>query len=511
MAWTDPFENLVETTVDDLGNYLRAQEKFSEHDIARIQEVCRDFCHFHCKDIRKATKQDYAFYLQLHAMSAEDEREYAAMLSNIQKFAMSAEPAPEAPVQPEPQAPRQRERKITKETLQSETAISELFMLSENEEHGAQLQPPTESFQFPRHTGNAQTSDMATPLPGAKSVAHNKINAHQLSDEEADMLNNQTNLPLSMIRNSNGAPKPDDIAKQQQATPQKPLIAQPKPDNIAKQQQATPQKPLIAQPAEQQAPAPVPAPPDPDLSDQDNVPADRMRSVSGVAYNFNKDSLQKMRDFEKKQARATSTSDAGPIDMALVGNFRPYLFDSKYMIDRPLAKPEDMTTYPPQFLIHYLIPLTPSVLLLILAAILFQIVSAAGLVCLVLALITLAFVLPDVLPAVQQTPQAALNAYLNARAGRCYGRGSTILARNKEASKELDMPALWAPEPKWPQAFLNRFKKLPPVSTRVVSGAETQNAILLIHADDTSYFLVSMVRIGAKWYICDPDLAPKAL
>lgn len=489
MAWTD-FETLVESTVKDLGDYLRIQNKFSEHDIARIQEVCRDFCHFHCKDIRKATKQDYAFYLQLHALSPEDEREYAAMLANIQKFALNFEPAPEAHVQNEAQDPKLRERKITKETLQSETAISELFMLSENEEHGAHLQAPSESFQFPRHSGNSLSATMDTPVPATqKASLPNRPQKQDLSAEEAEILNNQTNLPESMLRNSTETlSAPPDAT--QQATPPKPALTIPPRENT---------------PVENHEVIP------PATAEPENALSDRMRSVSGIAYNFNKDSLQKMREFEKKQARATSNSDAGPIDMSLVGSFRPYLFDSKYMIDRPLAKPDEMTPYPPQLIIHYLIPLSPAVFLIILAGILLQIFTPAGIVFLLLGLIALAFVLPDVLPAVQQTPQATLNAYLNARAGRCYGRGSTLLARNKQASKDLDMPQLWTPEPKWANALLQRFKKLPLASTRIVSGSEAQNAVLLIHCDETSYFLVSMARIGAKWYICDPDLTPKEL
>lgn len=491
MAWTD-FETLVESTVKDLGDYLRIQKQFSEPDIARIQEVCRDFCHFHCKDIRKATKQDYAFYLQLHALSPEDEREYAAMLANIQKFALSSEPAPESPIQNEAQDAKQRERKITKETLQSETAISELFMLSENEEHGAHLQAPSESFQFPRHARNPLSATLDTPVPGTQKTAlPNRPKEQDLSAEEAEILNNQTNLPESILRKS-----PDTLksaAAPQQATPPKPAMTVPSPEKH-------PDESAAAHDVIQPAPA-----------EPENALSDRMRSVSGVAYNFNKDSLQKMREFEKKQARATSNSDAGPIDMSLVGSFRPYLFDSKYMIDRPLAKPDDVTPYPPQLIIHYLIPLSPAVFLIILAGILLQIFPPVGIVFLLLGLIALAFVLPDVLPAVQQTPQATLNAYLNARAGRCYGRGSTLLARNKQAPKDLDMPQLWAPEPKWSNALIQRFKKLPQVSTRIVSGSEAQNAVLLIHSDETSYFLVSMARIGAKWYICDPDLTPKNL
>ncbi|MBR4985892.1 MAG: hypothetical protein IKY83_09150 [Proteobacteria bacterium] len=498
MTWTDPFESLVESTVEELGHYLRAQNKFSEHDIARIQEVCRDFCHFHCKDIRKATKQDYAFYLQLHALSAEDESEYAAMLSNIQKFAMSSEPAPASPIQPAAGGAQHREKKITKETLQSETAISELFMLSENQEHGAQLQPPSDSYQFPKTSAtNPASASLQNASP--RSGVLNRINEQDLSAEDADMLNNETNLPESIIRKSQTfAPPPQ--ATHAASAPEPPAEMPPR------------QRP--AAPASTNTAAPGRAPVQdtrPSAAESADAPSEKMRAVSGVAYNFDKDSLQKMRDFEKKQARATSSSESDPIDMTLVGAFRPYLFDNKYMVDKPLAKPDDMIPYPPQFIIHYLIPLSPAAFLIILAAILFQILVPLGLVFLILGCIALAFVLPDVLPAVQQTPQAALHAYLNARAGRCYGRGSTILAHSKSASKELDMPALWMPEPKWIKALLQRFKSVPQIPTRTISGSEAQNAVLLLHSDESSYRLISMVRIGAKWYICDPDIAPRDL
>ena len=58
MAWNDPFETLVDSLVDELGTFLQENENLDDMTIVQTQEVCRDFCDFLCKDVRKATPRD---------------------------------------------------------------------------------------------------------------------------------------------------------------------------------------------------------------------------------------------------------------------------------------------------------------------------------------------------------------------------------------------------------------------------------------------------------------------
>ena len=73
MAWQDPFEYSVEGLVQDLGDFLTEDLQLAAAEIARTQEVCRDFCKFIAKDIREATQEDYVDYLQLHSSTADRE------------------------------------------------------------------------------------------------------------------------------------------------------------------------------------------------------------------------------------------------------------------------------------------------------------------------------------------------------------------------------------------------------------------------------------------------------
>lgn len=86
MAWSDPFESLVETLVDDLGMYLQSKGGFAIHEMARIQEVCRDFCYTIQKDVHQATQRDFEAYLESHSSSAQNHDDYLRMLNVIQGF-----------------------------------------------------------------------------------------------------------------------------------------------------------------------------------------------------------------------------------------------------------------------------------------------------------------------------------------------------------------------------------------------------------------------------------------
>ena len=86
MAWNDPFETQVDSLVEELGQFLQKKSALEIMDIMQIQEICRDFCNFLCKDVRKATKRNYTVYTQLHAFTPEEEQEYYIKLSYIKEF-----------------------------------------------------------------------------------------------------------------------------------------------------------------------------------------------------------------------------------------------------------------------------------------------------------------------------------------------------------------------------------------------------------------------------------------
>lgn len=498
MAWNEPFETLVETIVDELGTFLMNRGDLAAYEVARTQEVCRDFCTFLCKDVHKATSQDYAVYLQMHALTPQDELDYSHMLADIRSY---CEQTGGTQTQNHAAGSMAMRRKVkTNEIENSAEHASDMFAMENANAmnmHGSQSFDMRGSQAFDMRKAS-QMLDLqglqgATPPKPIDAVPNNNLSERfhkfdfSVDDALADELNNATNLPLE---------QPNAIATLDPNAALFPNNSPAKEDELAfnfsvdQENETTPNTNYELNP-------------NVDLAATE--PKELMRGVKGVEYDFSHNSIRKMRDFEKQQ-RKHEMAVNNAIDYKLVGTFRSFIFERKFVIDTPLPNLENMTPYQPAFVTRYLIPLAPTLVLCALAIALSTIHVAIGAFFGLFAIIMCIFAIPNLKPANQSTPQATLLSYLNAKAGRCYGVASTLIAQPKDDKKELHFQAIWTPELQWHKAFLTRFKSQPIPEFRIPLGSETQNAIIILYNNEEDYWLVPMVRLDTKWYITDPSL-----
>lgn len=178
MAWKDPFETLVDSTVVDFAAFLSHQANLAPNEEARTLEVCRDFCVYLCKDVHKASPQDYAIYLQLHAMTAEAETDYHRMLGYIRAFAQErGQNHEQAPAQ-KPQSSARLSRKNVG-TLQFEPSKELLDDLNNPQmSNNAHAANPHNFAGFDRHN-NAPTPERALPAQLEAGFDLNSIDRHR--------------------------------------------------------------------------------------------------------------------------------------------------------------------------------------------------------------------------------------------------------------------------------------------------------------------------------------------
>ncbi len=249
---------------------------------------------------------------------------------------------------------------------------------------------------------------------------------------------------------------------------------------------------------------------EPEPEPEADEPVELIRSVNSIAYKFNQDGLRKMREFEKQKMKAeVKASSTKAINESLIAGFHPYVFDKRYTIDIPLPKDSDMQPRKRDPLYDIIVPVAIPLIPILIGIIFTLVVPPVGAAIIIIGLILFLFFLPALLPPNQQTPQTTLQAYLNAKAGRCTGKAMTVLARSNDDIEDLDLNDLWKPLPKWNKAIPKRFKSIPILEARTVCGSESQNALLLLHEyADGQYWLIPMVRLKEKWYITDPTMAP---
>ncbi len=97
MAWNDAFEAKLNITISDYHDYLTETTKLPPGEMARAEEVLYDFCTFLNKDIAQATQQDYAIYLQRHAVDDQSEADYLGMFKLMQSFTAELNPDESSP------------------------------------------------------------------------------------------------------------------------------------------------------------------------------------------------------------------------------------------------------------------------------------------------------------------------------------------------------------------------------------------------------------------------------
>ena len=653
MSWSNPFETQVESIVDELGMFLQSKGTLAIHEIARTQEVCRDFCHTIHRDVRQARPEEFEAYLNRHSSTPQDLADYSEMLDNIREFCggevkLSSLGSEERP-QPgnEVRRPSKRDRVSTRQFDPNSDVMKELFMLggAGGGEGGVGTRRPrsvslpdgavpldlgrrsggfaaanpsanrvsvNSGLFFPDFGGAAIDSNEATnnpatatppkplsaisnskarsvmmedtPAPTSSSFAENElIRALEGIDFSMETTGPGTNVldstkgitrnPLQdatqtragLSQRGAAVPSsmhtvavPSSLSNKAEANPSadlpgfalSDLFAQndedePAPSSAYHRKVSTsglidsqehpvasasvaapsaaaaaPARPVSGSaPA---APAPAASSPSPSLgvtaSTGARVPgydeanrAERMRGVDGVEYNFSQESLRKMRDPQVVVKADAAPDGPSPIDPTIVNGFKPYIFDTIYTIDVPLATPSTVRPADVSVMDRYILPLIFPFMMFALAALAMTFSVLMGLPLLALGVIALIFVLPEIAPAVQQTPQATLTALLAARNGRCYGRAASLVAVSKESPQDFDFHELWEPEKAWPVALLRRFSspKLP--DARIITGSERQNAVLLLIPleDEKQYTLLPLVRIESKWYTTDPSMRPR--
>lgn len=524
MAWNDPFEALVETIVEELGDFLKAKNTLPAYDITRTQEVCRDFCNFLCKDIHKAQKQDYAVYLQLHAMSAEDEADYEIMLSNIREFCLQSSPS--APnTQIKNQTPHQNNL--------DNTAINDLFTIqdspkrtvSNNHKKTIQINPQKDSV-LSKATPKKELSAVRNSTQSSESLAQrfNKFDfsldkvleeelsksksgfsaasksvSHQRYQTNENTLRTAASISSQFNNTAQSSSKLKDSAYSSLKNDSSFTSKSSSVSNISNNNLDLPIF-EFSQPGESNSNILPPLPENPEIKPE------LFKDVTGVNYHFDASSIRKMREFDTEQLKSEiAVNVPNPTDESLTG-FRPYLFESKYTIDIPLPDPKQFSPIKTDLIARYLFPIAPTAILFVLALFSMTFHVAVGLALMLCAVLLLIVVLPGIISSSQQTPQATLYAYLNAKRGRCYQKAYSLLANSESSTEIPDLHKLWAPEESYAKAVFERFRHHSTPDTKTVTGAESQNKLLFIHKEEDSYWLLPMVRIQSKWYITDPRM-----
>ena len=161
---------------------------------------------------------------------------------------------------------------------------------------------------------------------------------------------------------------------------------------------------------------------------------------------------------------------------------------------------------------RFLIPATPAIVVLALTLAVGSVIPMVGIGLLLIAIVCLIIELPAMRSASQETPQAALMTSLNARSGACPALGFAVLARSTTKSEDPASSDIWnEPAPNPLLAFINRFRAIDTPKTKIVSGSDTQNALILLCTTQTKYYVIPMVRLDNKWYIATPISKPHNL
>lgn len=550
MAWNDPFETLVDGIVGDLVAYLEARGDRAPHEIARTSEICRDFCQFLCKDVHKASKQDYTIYMHLHALTANDEAEYQVMLGDIQSFCAQSGSFQDSVAQ---QGVKSSRREVITNSMKERPEFMD-FLLT-NAHH-----PPTvKSYKSPSSSGvseshrvlNADTSFRASGLIDAaamrrasdpvvsatKSVtpARSVQSVPSVQDVLSASLSDQTLAPSKVSQRSSISQRFNqfdfnidselarNVGNENTVNPRllervdsknrfgnsNPNFSDcfPAVDDSGVQSSLELDNSVAKQVAQNDFSKALL---DKDASLQNN---ELLRGVNGIDYHFTQAGLEQVRLVDREQMVSEPASPA--IDKNLIQGFRPFVFDGKYRIDMPLPDASRCVPNAPHFVARFLFPLSPTLFFVAATVFGMSLNPLVGAILAIFAILSFVLVFPDIRPMPQQTPQATLNAYLSARSSRCVAVAQTLIAHSGEDVESFDLPALWADEaPSWPVAILNRFRNQVVENTRIVLGSEGQNAVVLlvIHPDDVNaYALAPLVRIRGLWFLTDPTLTKRFL
>ena len=468
MAWKDPLTERTEIFVDALGAYLTDQGDIAINRIARIQEVCRNFAEFLSRDIQMATPQDYAAYIQKHAATPQDKADYQQMMDAIRNFAEQNKLTDSA--QNNKGQPARKSAK-TCHFDNSPEMLQNLINLSKGET-------------------SENTRNSATKSQNVSATESQNVSATESPDVSA------TESPLDDL--SDAIPELDSIANgfnqfdfSIDDNLANELVTPPKNENDEHPKSHS----GLASIADEIAIGP--------LDSKKDIPQNNelLRGVDNIDYDFSSNNIKKMREVDKK-----SVYNSANFGSIAPNGFRSWLYDGKYMIDQPMPSPQNLKIFAPNKIVPILIATTPVLIMIALTAITAVFNAILGAVCLVLTLICIVFSLSDIIPASQQTIQATLSAFIQARSGCCINRASALIAFEDE-NPNFSLADLWKEQGfKLPIALLSRLKSTPIPEYTIISGSDSQNAVLLLTVTEDAYYLIPMARTQDRWFITDPTL-----
>ena len=230
-----------------------------------------------------------------------------------------------------------------------------------------------------------------------------------------------------------------------------------------------------------------------------------LRGVDNIDYDFSRQNIRNIRESQNQSVNGQSQQSSDEP----ASSVSSWVFDDKYEIDIALPNPQKMQPCKVPLMQRFVIPLTPVIVVLALALAMGSIVPVAGAGFLLIAIVCLMIAMPAMRSPSQETPQSALTSVLNSRNGACLATGLSVTARPTSDAEDPNLAEIWrenAPSPM--AALINRFRPVETPKTRIVSGSDGQNSLILLYSDDTQYYLAPMVRVGNKWYIAIPE--PKA-
>ena len=509
----------IEEAVKALESFLSIQAVSPER-IVVIQDVFRDFCDFIDKDPISATAQDFAVYGQLHAHTS-DQRTFTTALNLIQSFCQSQ--AANQTVEPE-EKPVKRMSKATCHFDASPELLEALFApeFSEKEpKSAASSGSATISPSAKVHTDDV-TANPGLQLDGGASIDRSRAKSPRsisqsfdqfdfsidknLADElVSDPHNAATGLGenrasrtssadferISPLSSSNNRPVPSRLSSGGYRA-----VQSPSGSYRSAQAPNNNRSDLIAnellsesQLAKNDAPRNVP------------VNNDLLRGVDNIDYDFSRQNIRNIRESQKQQPVVQETDAPA----ASENHSSSWLFEDKYEIDIPMPDPQKLQPCKVTMVQRFLIPSSPAIVVAALALGVGSVIPMAGIGLILIAIVCLIVALPLMKSPSQETPQAALTTSLNARAGACVVQGLSVIARPTADAEDPNLVEIWQENaPNFVQALINRFRPIQTPKTRIVSGSDSQNSLILLYTTETNYYLAPMVRLDNKWYLATP-------
>lgn len=523
MSWTESLEQYVE----NIGVYLEVRS-CSPVQIARTQEVCRNFAIFLEKDIRFATEEDYARYKQLHAQPQEDMVAYDAMLEDIKKCCRM-----------------------------SQLELRKLYALRDFD-------------RSQRGAADANAQSYGNGVMGAENSGVPPMNGndshlfwrHQKSTVEAvDILNNETVAPFMSVE-----PKAvfDEPAAHADSTPvpsamQKSVIDQmlalddddailnlsqrgrkksPR-DSLSESfnqfdfslndvsgvfsesesssgfsvhKSASHATPIVGLESVSVLDSVRQGADDPHSSLSASSPghASLLPNDSRVQYDFSNVKVMESRDEIKREPTPAAVTQSKP-EKTAEAHFKPYLFEDLYTVDIPLLEPDDYAPNKPVSSSYYFFALLPTILVTLFTLVAIFIFGPISCLGFILSLLLVIAALPEFRSGSHQTPVTTVCDYFVFSHRRCAGSANKLLAMPKNG-EPIVLPAAWKGSVgSLPKTVINRFKRPQQPQLRTVAGSEAQKSMIFLCVYQQNYWIIPAVQIDGFWYIARPELTRNTL